>query len=218
MAIMSIHLALGLFEAPFSAFDAAIPAPGPALIDLTFGLLYLVDNYFYWRAMGKSTDLQYLLSHNKWKPLVMLANFAIIVGAIVGLALPGLTTPRLRWLRPLFITERSPELRTVANNIVRSVRTVLPILLLTVCYTMLFALAGFVLFSDSEHSYNQREYGGTRPEYFSSVSQSIISMTTLLATANNPDVMMLVYQDSPWCVLRCVCLRALASCYHSTPI
>jgi len=198
MGAMSCHLLLGLFEAPFSAFDAAIPTPGPAILDLLFGLMYLVDNYFYWRAMGKSTDLQYLLSHNRWKPLVIVANFALILGAIVGLALPGLTTPRLRWIRPLFVAERSPELRTVANNIVRSVRTVLPILLLTLCYTMLFALAGFVLFKDAEHAYNERTYGGVRPEFFSSVTQSIISMTTLLATANNPDVMMLVFQDSPW--------------------
>jgi uncharacterized membrane protein YjgN (DUF898 family) len=88
----------------------------------------------------------------------------------------------------------------VANNIIRSVRTVLPILLLTVCYTLLFALAGFVMFRESEHQYNMREYNGERPEYFSSVSQSIISMITLLATANNPDVMMLVFQDSPWYV------------------
>ena len=198
MGVMCLHLLLGLMEEPNSGVFFSLPYPTSNVAELVFVVLYSVDCYIYWRGMGRSTDIPYLLSHNKWKPFVLLAALLLFLGNCVGLGFPKHTGIRLRWLRPLFIVERSPTLRSVGSNILRSSKTVIPVLLLAATHVLLFSIGAFILFSDQESAYNEERYDGQRPLYFATIPDSIASMATLLATANNPDVMMLVFQSDPW--------------------
>lgn len=80
------------------------------------------------------------------------------------------------------------------RNVFRSFHYVGRVGWLIIIHILMFAMAGYVLFRDVESEENDENWGGDRLRYFDTIQRSILTLFTLLTTANFPDCMLLVVQ------------------------
>ncbi|XP_065670287.1 two pore channel protein 2 isoform X3 [Hydra vulgaris] len=117
-----------------------------------------------------------------------------------------------RLLRPFFLIQNSSLMKKTVNSIKRSIPHILSVLFLLALHLYFFTMFGMVLFApedfskqavihsvnassnkDSLDMLNNRNEGKA---YFFDLGAAIMTLTILLTTANNPDVMMPAYSDN----------------------
>ncbi|CAG0898674.1 unnamed protein product, partial [Darwinula stevensoni] len=123
----------------------------------------------------------------------------------------------IRWsriLRPLFLID-VPEGRQI-RRAVRNIRQTLPDVL-NVLFLFFFSIAAFALMAYKLFAERGLKYPNGDP-YFPDYGESIWELYVLVTTANNPDVMLPVYEQNAWFAIffagfLIVCLYILANVF-----
>ncbi|XP_071945842.1 two pore channel protein 1-like [Antedon mediterranea] len=105
-----------------------------------------------------------------------------------------------RALRPIFLIDCHflGGVRRVLRQIFQSLPPIADMLVLLFYFLIIFSVLGFYLFAPMPGNH-----------YFSTITESIISLFVLFTTANYPDVMMPAYHHSRWSVIFFVIFLAL---------
>eukprot|EP01084_Bolivina_argentea_P144608 253667_1 len=215
-----IHLCLIVYE-PWANFDMK-PESYPIhlyIIECFILAIYSIDVYLHY--ISHDTDNYWDLSWAKVIVLCIVLNYIDIFTAIIfnTFLINGFLLRVGAVLRPMFLITRSQFLRATCRSILKSVPNVLDVLLLVCLYILMFAVLGYVLFSEQQLGIgvhisspntvcDEEAVAGMKYDTdcqliqdhgnvnFNTLFDSYLSLCVLMSTANFPDVMMPSFHDN----------------------
>lgn len=112
----------------------------------------------------------------------------VVVGSVF---IPGLSSQTailrvLRVLRVARILRYLPDLRVLAQGLLKALRPLSGLLVLTIILLFLYGMAGWSLFK------------GEAPEYWSNIGRSMLTLFTVLTLEGWPDIMYPLLDLGPW--------------------
>jgi len=183
-----VDLCLAIVEAPSSFSTAWLVAPWiTQLIELACQMCFLADLILKCTFLGVKPFVR-----DPWNAircvLVLLSLLELQVVFCLGVLGIYSVVRVSRFYRPFFLFEGSKRHRRILLGILYTVYQTAFILAFLAIFMFVYSFLGLICFAGTEE-------GRT---YFPSFDDSLMSLFTLLTTANYPDVMMPAYTTNPW--------------------
>ncbi len=170
-------ISLGLYT--FSSVEESI-GPTLALVDSICLAIYVVELVIRFVSYGRHPQDFFKSGWN-------IFDFVVIGSVFIpGLASQTAILRVLRVLRVARILRYLPDLQILAQGLLKALRPLSGLLVLTIILLFLYGMAGWSFFGDEA------------PEYWSNIGRSMLTLFTVLTLEGWPDIMYPLLDLSPW--------------------
>lgn len=176
-----IQNSLIIVEPPASGAPSYLPLTVVGFVEIMCCMIYLYDFHLRKTYMGPK------VMDDLWTRVKLGAISLTLLDSLYCCFLsPWFPIPRLsRMLRPFFLAEKTRHLRSIIENIFKTIPTILNILSTLFFFLFMYSFTGVLLFAGSQEG----------DQYFPNLNEAFYNMFILLTTANYPDVMMPAYNE-----------------------